>query len=254
MADFGANHPCFKPNREGAVGVVLGRLVAANLTVNLASGEIYADDELAEQASEFSSGSLAMETDDMSDANASIVYGATVRNGEVTYNKNDSAPMGCLAYYKVLMRRGVKYFKGYYYPRVRAALGNDNAQTKGSSITFQSTNTPFTVFTDENGDWRKTETFNTAEAAKAWCESKCNVTEHFAINVSVQGAGAGEGVSPVGTAYVPSGEDFVLTVTGATGIVAAYDNAADKTTDIQGGGGTYTISAVAADHDIVVIF
>lgn len=254
MADFGANHPCFKPDAIGAVGVVLGRLVSANLTVNLASGEIYADDELAEQASEFSSGSLAMETDDMSDANASIVYGATVVGGEVTYNKNDSAPIGCLAYYKVLMRRGVKYYKGYYYPRVRAALGNDNAQTKGSSITFQSTATAFTVFADENGDWRKTETFNSAEAAKAWCENKCNVAAHFAIKVSVQGADDGEGVSPVGTSYVASGADFVLTITGATGVTAAYDNAVEKTTDIQGGGGTYTISAVAADHDIVVIF
>lgn len=254
MADFGANHPCFKPNTVGTAGVVLGRLVSANLTVNLASGEIYADDELAEQASEFSSGSLAMETDDMSDANASVVYGATINAGEVIYNKNDSAPMGSLAYYKVLMRHGIKYYKGYYYPRVKAALGNDNAQTKGNSVSFQSTNTAFTVFTDDNGDWRKTETFSTAAAAIAWCETKCSVAKYYPINISVQGAGAGEGVSPVGTVYVASGEAFVLTITGYAGITAAYDNAVDKTTDITSGSGTYTVQSVAAAHSIVVIF
>ena len=59
MAEFGAKYPCFKPN-GAASGIVLGKLAAANLTVNLASGELYADDSLAEQLSEFSSGSLAM--------------------------------------------------------------------------------------------------------------------------------------------------------------------------------------------------
>lgn len=56
MAEFGAKYPCFKPN-GASHGFVLGKLAAANLTVNLASGELYADDSLAEQLSEFSSGS-----------------------------------------------------------------------------------------------------------------------------------------------------------------------------------------------------
>lgn len=174
MAEFGANYPCFKPETEEA-GVVLGKLVSANLTVNLASGELYADDSLAEQLSEFSSGSIAMETDDMTDENAAKIYGCTVSEGLVTYNKNDTAPRGSLGYYKVLMRNGKKYFKGYFYPRVRAALGNDNAQTRGSSITFQAVSTTFTVFADDKGDWRKTETFDTVAEAKAWINEKCGI-------------------------------------------------------------------------------
>ncbi|MBR0376115.1 MAG: hypothetical protein IJH59_06085 [Firmicutes bacterium] len=174
MAEFGANYPCFKAD-DKAAGVVIGKLVSANLTVNLASGEMFADDSLAEQLSEFSSGTIAMETDDMEDEVASEVYGCTVSEGVVTYNKDDTAPRGGLGYYKVLMRNGVKYFKAYYYPRVRAALGNDNAQTRGSSITFQATATTFTVFADDNGDWRLTETFPTAAAAKTWINEKCAI-------------------------------------------------------------------------------
>lgn len=174
MAEFGANYPCFK-GKDATKGVVIGKLVSANLTVNLASGELFADDDLAEQISEFASGSLAMETDDMVDDVAAEIYDCTVSNGEVTYNKDDTPPEGELAYYKVLMRRGVRYYKAYYYPRVRAAIGNDNAQTRGSSITFQTSNTAFTVFTDDNGDWRKTKTFTDRAAAITYIKTKCAI-------------------------------------------------------------------------------
>lgn len=184
MAEFGANYPCFKADSAEA-GVVLGKLVAANLTVTLASGELYADDSLAEQASEFASGSIAMETDDLTDDNAEEIYGCTVTDGVVIYNKDDNAPRGALGYYKVLMRSGVKYYKGYFYPQVRAAIGNDNAQTRGSSITFNTTNTTFTVFADNNGDWRKTKTCETVADVKTWLNGL--------LAIAAGGSSAGDG-------------------------------------------------------------
>lgn len=175
MAGFGANYPCFKANGKEK-GVVLGKLIAADLTVNLASGDVYADDALAEQLSEFASGSISMETDDMLDSAAEEVYGCKVSEKEVTYNKDDTAPMGALAYYKRIMRDGVKQYKGYYYPSVRAALGNDSAKTRGSNITFTTTSTTFTVFPDGNGDWRKTIICDTVEEVKEWINGKCAIT------------------------------------------------------------------------------
>ena len=111
MAQFGAQYPCFAPfsGDEPAAAlptygdkVVLGKLVSANLTINLASGELYADDELAEQVSEFASGTLALETDDMTDDVAAAVYGATKAaspssDKSVTYSKADAQPLGGLA-------------------------------------------------------------------------------------------------------------------------------------------------------------
>jgi hypothetical protein len=252
MAEFGAKHPCFQP--EGSVGVVLGKLVAANLTVNLANGELYADDSLAEQLSEFSSGSLAMETDDMIDSVASVIYDATSTNGEIVYNQNDTPPRGGLAYYKALSRDNKKFYKGYYYPRARAALGNDNAQTRGSSITFQTTNTAFTIFSDDSGDWRKTKTFNDEQSAIAWVESKCEVGEYHEVNVSVQGASAGQSVDVIGTVYVPDGKNLVINIKGHTDVEVAYDNGVDVTTTITGGVGKYTLTEVDGKHTIAIIF
>lgn len=182
MATFGAKYPRFNTiasEPEGALPVyaatdpvTIGRLVKADLTVALASGKLYADDELAESVDEFSSGSIAMETDDMEDDVAAVVYGCTVTDKEVNFKRGDSPPMGGLAYYKVLMRRGVKYFKGYFYPRVKAALGNDTAQTKADSITFGTTSTTFTVFGANSDDWRITSTFTTEAEARAWVDEK----------------------------------------------------------------------------------
>ena len=253
MAEFGAKYPCFK--KDGATsGVVLGKLVAANLTVNLASGELYADDALDEQLSEFASGSLAMETNDLTDANASVIFGCAVDDGVVTYNVGDTAPSGGLAYYKSLMRNKVKYFKAIYHPCARAALGNDNSQTKGNSITFASSQTTFTIKADETGDWRRTKTFDNEAAAKAWVQNLCGIGTNYAINISAQAAGVGESVTPLGTRYVASGDNLEITIAGYANVTAAYDNGADITSNITGGSGVYTLSSVSANHDIVIIF
>lgn len=174
MAEFGAKYPCFKAD-DAESGVVLGKLVAANLTVNLASGELYADDALDEQLSEFASGSVAMETNDLTDENAAAVYGCKVNDKTVVYNVGDTAPSGKLAYYKSLMRNKKKFYKGIYYPCARAALGNDNSQTKGSSITFSTTQTTFTIMADDKGDWRHTQTFDSEDAVKDWINGLCGI-------------------------------------------------------------------------------
>lgn len=175
MAEFGAKYPCFKADGSTA-GIILGKLVAANLTVNLASGELYADDALDEQLSEFASGTLAMETNDLTDENAAAIFGCDSTDGVVTYNVGDTAPSGCLGYYKSLMRNKAKYYKAIFYPCVRAALGNDNAQTRGSSITFATSQTTFTIKANDDGDWRKTQTFDSEAEAKQWINTQCGIS------------------------------------------------------------------------------
>lgn len=209
MAQFGAKYIKFNPIKEqpenalpvyGTTGPVqLGRLVKADLTVNNASGELYADDALAESLTEFSSGSLAVETDDMVDEVASVVYGCQVSEKTVHYRVGDTIPEGGLAYYKTLMRQGKKFFKGVFHPRVKAALGNDTAQTRGNSITFGTTATTFTVFACNSGDWRLTEEFEIEAQAKAWVDQMLSASP--AGGGTDQPAGGGspdEGINAAG--------------------------------------------------------
>lgn len=186
MAAFGASYPLFNPSNAGN-GVVLGKLVSANLTVNLSSGELYADDQLTEQASDFVSGSLAMETDDLSDEKAAPVFGAVFNSvtGILTYNEEDASPVGVLGYYKRIMRNGVKSFKGFVYPCAKAVLSANNAQTKGSSITFQTSQINFTILPNPRGDWRKTQEFATEALVVEWINLRCGrsgIRSHAGFN------------------------------------------------------------------------
>jgi len=201
MASFGAKYPYFNPVAEEPEGklpvykdqepVRVGRLVKADLTVNLASGKLFADDGLAESVEEFSSGSIAMETDDMEDPVAGVVYGCTVEGKMVRYNVGDDPPAGGLAYFKKLMRRKKVLYKGYFYPLVKAALGNDTAQTKTDSITFGTNNTTFTVFACETGDWRFTEEFKTEPEAIDWIKKQLQGKKRAATPTATPAAGGG---------------------------------------------------------------
>lgn len=182
----GAKYPCFAPiatEPEDALPTystpitVIGELISANLTITLASGELHSDDALNLKVSDFVSGQVAMTTDGLDNEPAEAIYGATAEEGLVKYNVGDEAPYGGLAYYcQMRSKAGGIYYKGYYFPKVQAAMGNDNSSTKGSSVTFSTNNTNFTVMKAENGDWMHTEVLDSESAAKAWVASVLTTT------------------------------------------------------------------------------
>ena len=242
MAGFGAKYPCFAPiatEPEGSLptygaGAYIGKLNLANLTVTLASGEAWGDDELAEQVSEFASGSLAMETLDMEDNIASMIYDAQVQEGVVHYNSGDTPPLG-----------GKKYFQAIVYPKVRAALGNDNAQTKSSTITFTNTQTTFTIFAAANGDWRLVKTFDTEAAARAYIQTTLGIEDWHIVEIQTSGDGT---ATPDGSVFVADGES--LEITFSANPSALYDNGTSQTATAN----KYKISSVTGDHSVVAAF
>lgn len=181
MASFGAKYPYFCPVKTEPENarptydtelIRIGKLVKADLTITLASGRLDADDQLAESVDEFVSGSVVMETDDMTDDVAAVVYGTTVEDGAVRYNVADDPPKGGYGYLKKLMRNRKVLYKAYFYPLVKAVLGNDSAATKSSSITFGTTTTTFTIFACETGEWRATYEAATEAEALAWLKTQ----------------------------------------------------------------------------------
>ena len=119
-------------------------------------------------------GAVGRETDDKTDEVHAAIHGATkdTQSSEVTDSDGDVAPRGGLCYYKVIIRNGVRYFKGVFHPLVKAILGNDSAATKGSSITFGTSATTFTVFRCNSGAWRITKEFTSESECIAWCDTK----------------------------------------------------------------------------------
>lgn len=174
MAAFGAKYPVFHKYGE-TNGVVIGMLCSANMTVTIATGELYADNVLAEHVNEFVGASIAMESDNVNDEIATILYGCEVVDGVLTFTSTDTPPWGALGYYQCLMKDGVKFFRAIYYPKAKATLGNDNVTTKGNNITLSSIPTTFTVTEDENGVWREIKTFDKEKGAINWLNTKCAI-------------------------------------------------------------------------------
>ena len=167
MAQFGAKRPIFAPTKTTPDNALPTYDYEKVVTV----GKL---DALAEKVDMFASGSLALETDDKTDEVHTAIHGATkdTQSSEVTDSDGDVAPRGGLCYYKVIIRGGVRYFKGVFHPLVKAILGNDSAATKGSSITFGTSATTFTVFRCNSGAWRITKEFTTESECIAWCDTK----------------------------------------------------------------------------------
>ena len=200
MASFGAKYPYFNPVAEEPEGqlpvykdqdpVRIGRLVKADLTVNLASGKLFADDGLAESVEEFFL-RLYRYGDRRHGGRRrlrGLWRGGQGRRGPLYHPGRASG--GGLAYFKKLMRRKKVIYKGYFYPLVMASLGNDTAQTKGDSITFGTNNTTFTVFACEDASWRHTKEFPSEAEALAWIKDKLKGKKKAATPTATPAAGA----------------------------------------------------------------
>ena len=166
---IGAKYPCFAP-----IATEPESELPTYSTPITVIGEQISDDALNISVSDFVSGQVAMTTDGLDDEAAKAIYGATIEEegSLVKYNVGDEAPYGGLAYYcQMKSKAGGTYYKGYFFPKVQAAMGNDNSSTKGSSVTFSTNNTNFTVMKANNGDWMHTEVLDSEAAAKAWVTS-----------------------------------------------------------------------------------
>ncbi|MCI8400939.1 MAG: hypothetical protein HFI38_02395 [Lachnospiraceae bacterium] len=180
MATFGAKYIVFAPFAEEPkdtlpsykAAVEVGQLVKADLTVNLTAGELWANNALAEKIEEFASGTLAVEVDDMTHETESALFGSTLKEKELIDSTGDTIPYGGLGYYKTLSRGGKKYYEACFYPKTKAVMGNDTAQSKASSITFTARPLSFTIYEPQTGEWRYREVFDSEEAAVAYIDGK----------------------------------------------------------------------------------
>jgi len=232
-------------------GVELGRAVSANLTVTNAEAELYANDMLAEYVAEFVSGELTMEVDNISLQHQATLYGAAYEDGEMQVGAEDTAPYGGIGGYQVLMVRGVKKYRAWFFPKAKAQMPDWTGTTKGSSISFGTQPINMRIAAPTFGKWYYVKEFDSEAAAKAYIDAKLGVTSTFMVNVMVQGAnGTTKVASPIGSNAAASGSSFEIAITGTP--TALYDNGTDKKASISGG--KYTIASLAADHNVAIIF
>lgn len=235
------SHPTY------GTAIDMGEAVKAYLTATYANAKLYGDDVLQLEANEFTYATLQAETL-LSDLQVkSQLFGGAYANGELSDNVDDTAVPGAYEYIqKLKTKSGIIYRAVFLYNCVPSQL-DDNADTKGESVTFANEAINYTVYPDDTGDWRKRKDFSTQAAAEAWLAQQRGAGSSFAINVLVSGSGS---ASPEGGMYVASGGSAVINLSGTP--TKLFDNGTDKTTVVAAN--KYTITNVTANHNVVVIF
>jgi len=228
-------------------GFILGKAVSTNLTITNAEGELYADDMLAEYVSEFASGEFTAETDNIELAHQAKLYGATMVEDELQFGAEDNAPYGGIGGYQVLMVRGVRKYRAWFFPKAKAAIPDWTGTTRGNSVSFATQPIRMRVMSPEYGPWYYVKEFTDEDAARAYIETKLGIAQWYNVSVQVQGSGT---ATPSGTISVSEGREVVVKLTGTP--KALYDNGTDSVASISDN--DYTISNVTADHTIAVIY
>ena len=163
------------PTYKTSSGVVLGKAVSANLSIQRAEAELYADDMLAEYVSEFSSATLTMEVDNISLQNQATIYGATYNEGEMQVSADDTPPYGGIGGYQVLMVQGVRKYRAWFFPKAKATFPDWTGTTKGSSISFGTAPLDMRIASPAYGAWYYIKEFDTEAAAKAYIDTKVGI-------------------------------------------------------------------------------
>lgn len=233
--------PTYESGRE------IGKAVSTNLTITNSEGELYADDMLAEYVSEFSSGEFSAETDNISLQDQAALYGATYADNEIQFGSQDTAPYGGFGGVQVLMVRGARKFRAWFFPKAKASIPDWTGTTKGNSVSFATQPIRMKIMSPEFGPWYRIKEFDSEDAAKAYVEGLANVAVWHSVNVQTQGAGAS---SIVGARAVAEGESLEIQFDKTPTVL--YDNGEDKTASVVGN--AYTIASVTQDHSVAVIF
>lgn len=164
-------------------GVVLGRMIGANITFNRNSEPLYADDGLAESDNSITGGTISLNLDDVEEAAQVTAFGLlkTGEPGSEVYSEvGDPAPYGGIGYVRVRRLRGVTSYVAYWLHKVQLAVNTDNASTKGQSITWQTPTADGTILAaypnaDKKAYYRDRAVFDTEAEAYAWVDEKAGI-------------------------------------------------------------------------------
>lgn len=147
------------------------KAISCSVSITNNEAKLYADDVIAESDTSFQSGTVQMGIDDEDQTTLAEILGHTVnQSGEMVRNANDVAPYIGLGRIVVKSVNNVRKYKGEFLAKVKMSEPSQEDNTRGESLEYGTTTIEGTIATLANGDWSKTETFDTETEAITWLE------------------------------------------------------------------------------------
>lgn len=175
MATIGLKYPVYKG--ETSQGVI-GKAIQADISIEVNDVKLYADDAIAESDKSFSSGTITLGIDDLSDTIQTDLLGHAVdaETDEIIAKGTDDSPYVGIGFYGTKKVGGVRKYRAIWLPKVQFAEPADTNATKGEIIEFQTPTLEGTIMLDDDGAWKYEQTFTTEAEAKTYLENKAGIT------------------------------------------------------------------------------
>ena len=145
------------------------KAVSCSVSMSNNSAMLYADDSLAESDTSFNSASVSMELDKEDPQTMANLLGHSYdkSTNALVRNTNDSAPYVGLGRIVTKMVNGVYKYTVEFLYKVKFSEPNQEDTTKGESVSFSTIKIEGSASALQNGDWSKSETFDTKSDAVA---------------------------------------------------------------------------------------
>ena len=151
----------------------LGKAIDCKVSLELNSGELYADDALAESDYTFNKGTVTITVDEDDDEVLAPLLGHEIdeTTQEVIRKDTDVAPY--IAFGRIITKivKGNYKYKVEFLSKVKFKDTMPDETTKGASTEFKGTSIEGTVMKKVNGEWSRTKTFTNYEEASAYLDS-----------------------------------------------------------------------------------
>ena len=149
-------------------GIKPGKAVSCSVNISSNDAKLYADDGLAESDTSFQNGTVSIEVDNADITTQATLLGHTVSGNEMIRNANDTAPYVALGRIVTKIVNGNYQYKVEFLNKVKFSEPSQENTTKGESVEFGTTTLEGIVSTLANGDWSKTQTFESMAEAKTY--------------------------------------------------------------------------------------
>lgn len=144
------------------------KAISCSVDITTNDVKLFADDVLAESDTSFQSGTVTLGLDDENIEMIGTLLGHTVTAGEMVRNANDVAPYVGLGRIVTKMVGGEYKYKVEFLNKVKFAEPSQSDNTKGEAVEFGTIELSGTVATLLNGNWSKTETFDSMADAQTY--------------------------------------------------------------------------------------
>ena len=132
--------------------VRMAKAIQAQISVTTAEAKLFADDSVDQQVKEFVSGTLTLGINDLAPSEQAIVLGQTQdADGRIVAGEDDIPPYQAIGFRARKMGGRYKYIWLY---KTKFAIPDENYQTKGDSIAFNTPTIVGTFIKRPDGKWK----------------------------------------------------------------------------------------------------